>query len=147
MNRKSTLFRNAFLGVLVTLTIFSFASCAKKINFLISPTVPAARGYVEVKKDNNKNYSIKIHISNLAEVQRLQPPKQTYVIWMVTDENITKNIGQIQSSTNMMSKQLKAAFENVSAFKPTKIFITAEDEANTQYPGTQIILSTDQFYR
>ena len=44
-----------------------------------------------------------------------------------------------------LSKQLNASFETVSAFKPNKIFITAEDDASIQYPNTQIILSTDRF--
>ncbi len=141
---KSTQFTLSFLTIII---LFSFSSCTKKINFLNSSIVPAARGYVEVKHDKNKNYAIQIHISNLAEVQRLQPSKQTYIVWMVTEEDVTKNIGQIKSGSSMISKQLKASFETVSTSKPTKIFITAEDDANSQYPGTQVVLSTDNFYR
>ncbi len=47
----------------------------------------------------------------------------------------------------MMSNQLKASFETVSSFRPVKIFITAEDDANIQYPGNQMVLETDKFYR
>ena len=86
-------------------------------------------------------------MTELAEVQRLQPARQTYVVWMLTDQDVTKNIGQIKSSSGMMSKQLKASFETVSSFKPVKIFITAEDDADIQYPGSQIILETGKFYR
>jgi hypothetical protein len=64
---------------------------------------------------------------------------------MVTDRDITKNIGQIKSSTGILSRQLKASFESVSSFKPTKLFITAEDDPSTQSPGTQVVLSTDNF--
>jgi hypothetical protein len=144
---KSTQFKNIVLGLFTTIAVISFSSCSKKINFLTSSVVPAARGYVEVKTDKNKNYVIQINLSNLAEVQRLQPAKQTYIVWMVTDEDVTKNIGQIKSSTGMMSKQLKASFETVTPFKPVKIFITAEDDAIISYPGTQVILSTDTFYK
>jgi hypothetical protein len=86
-------------------------------------------------------------LTDLAEVQRLQPVRQTYVVWMLTDHDITKNIGQIKSSTGMMKKQLRASFETVSSFKPIKIFITAEDNADIQYPGNQIVLETDKFFR
>ena len=103
--RLNTLTKNIFFGVLTTMMIFSFESCAKKITFLTSSVVPAARGSVKVKRDKNKNYVIQIHLLHLAEVNRLQPSKQTYVVWMVTDQNIIKNIGQIKSSTSTFSKK------------------------------------------
>jgi hypothetical protein len=118
---------------------------AKKIVFLSSSIVPAARGYVKVIKDNNENYIIQVKISNLAEVNRLQPSKQVYVVWMVTDHEITRSIGQINSSTTFLSTKLKASFKMVSSSKPIKIFITAEDEAGAQSPDEQVILTTDRF--
>jgi hypothetical protein len=33
----------------------------------------------------------------------------------------------------------------VSPTKPTKIFLTAEDDAGIQYPGTQVIMTTNDF--
>ena len=144
---NTTQFKNALLGLLTLVMMISITSCSKKISFLNSPVVPAARGYVEVKTDKNKNHVIDIHVTDLAEVQRLQPAKLTYIVWMVTDQDQTKNLGQLKSSSSMMSKQLKASFQTVSSFRPTKIFITAEDDANIQYPGTMVVLSTDNFNR
>ncbi|MFY8069218.1 MAG: hypothetical protein ACOVMG_03895 [Flavobacterium sp.] len=123
----------------------SISSCSKKIAFLNSSVVPAARGDVQVHKDKNMNYVINVHISELAEVSRLSPPRQFYIIWMVTDQDITKNIGKLNSKMGGISQQLNASFETVSAFKPNKIFITAEDDASVQFPNSQIILSTDSF--
>jgi hypothetical protein len=131
--------------VMGALIIFTAFSCARKVTFLTSPIVPAARGFVKVKKDNNKNYLIKVEVTNLAEVSRLQPSRSTYVVWMETDEQVTKNIGQIKSSSGIFSSKLKASFETVSSSKPSKIFITAEDDAERQYPGMQLVLSTDKF--
>lgn len=144
---KSKQAKNILLGVLTLIVAFSFSACSKRIAFLNSQAVPAARGYVDIKTDKNKNNVIEIHLTELAEVQRLQPARQTYVVWMLTDQDVTKNIGQIKSGTSMMSKQLKASFETVSSFRPVKIFITAEDDASIQYPGNQMILETDKFYR
>ena len=118
---------------------------AKKVGFLSSSIVPAARGYVKVKRDINENFLIQVKISNLAEVNRLQPSKQVYLVWMITDHEITDNIGQINSSTTFLSTKLKASFKKVSASKPIKIFITAEEKAITQTPNEKIILSTDRF--
>src|SRR5205085_4288850 len=100
---------------------------------------------VKVKKDGNSNYLIKVDISNLAEVKRLQPAKDAYVVWMVGDEDVTKNIGQINSSSSMISSKLKASFQAVSSTKPHRVFITAEDSPGVTFPGSTVILSTDKF--
>ena len=128
-----------------TLSILMKNLFVKKVGFLSSSIVPAARGYVKVKRDINKNYVISVKISNLAEVNRLQPSKQVYVVWMITDHEIMKSIGPIISSTTFLSTKLKASFQKVSSFKPLKIFITAEDEAGAQSPNEQVILTTDRF--
>ncbi|MFV5695526.1 hypothetical protein ACM55G_08835 [Flavobacterium sp. LB3P122] len=137
--------KKIFLNIFLVFLALSFASCGKKVSFQNSSIVPAARGQVTIKKDNNKNYFIKIKIDNLAEVKRLESSKNAYVVWIETDESLTKNIGQIQSDTKFISSKLKASFETVTAFKPTKIFITAEDNADTQYPRSQVILETEKF--
>ncbi|WP_269240221.1 hypothetical protein [Flavobacterium limnophilum] len=137
--------KNILLGTLVALLLLSFTSCAKKITFQTSTVVPAARGQVTVNKDNNKNYVVKIKIDDLAEVSRLEPSRNAYVVWMETDESQVKNIGRIKSDTKFMSSKLKADFETVTAFKPVKIFITAEDNADAQYPGSQLVLETNRF--
>jgi hypothetical protein len=143
--RLNDLKKNIFSGVFAMILVFSFFSCATSVTFLNSSVVPAARGSVKVKTDNNKNYDIKISLSDLAESTRLQPSKLTYIVWMETDRGLTKNIGQLNSSKGFMSKQLKGSFNTVSSDKPVKIFITAEDDAAIQYPGTIVVLSTDKF--
>lgn len=136
--------KNILLGAAAVL-LLSVASCAKKITFQTSTVVPAARGQVTVNKDNNKNYAVKIKINGLAEVKRLEPSRNVYVVWMETDESQIKNIGRIKSDSNFMSSKLKADFETVTAFKPSKIFITAEDNPDAQSPGSQLVLETNKF--
>ena len=128
------------LGLSVTMIMVSFSSCSRKTVFLPSSVVPAAEGHVKVKKDKNQNYVITLKVENLAEVDKMQPPKKTYVVWMETDRGDAKNIGQIVSSQN-----LNANFETVSSFRPVKIFLTAEDNENAQRPGL-VVLSTDKFW-
>ena len=133
--------KRIFLVILTTMMILPFTSSAKKIPFLLSTVAPAAQGYVKIKKDNNKNYVIKVYVSDLAGIERIQPTKQTYVVWMVTDRDITKNIGRVSSS-----KDLSGFLETVSSFQPTKIFITAEVDESVQMPGEQVVLTTDRFW-
>lgn len=144
INHKQMM-RNAFIAIAAIFVIFSLSSCARRITFLTSSVVPAAEGTVSVSKDNNKNYKINVSLSNLAEPGRLQPAKKMYVVWMETDNNATQNIGQINTSTGFFGGKHKSSFETVSINKPTKIFLTAEDDAKAQYPGSQVVLSTDKF--
>jgi hypothetical protein len=119
------------------------SSCTKKIYFETSVVVPAARGYAKIKKDKNENYTIQISISNLAEVERLQAGKKTYVVWMIAGRDNAKNIGQINSSMKRFSKSLSASFGTVSPAKPEKIFITAEEDGTVHYPGNLVVLTAD----
>jgi hypothetical protein len=123
----------------------SFTSCAKKITFQTSSIVPAARGDVKIKQDDNKNYLIQVELENLAEVSRLEPSKNAYVVWMESEDSMVKNIGQIRSDSKFLSSKLKASFETVTPVKPSKIYITAEDNADVQFPGKQLIMETKRF--
>jgi hypothetical protein len=134
-----------FLSIIASIAIVSFSGCAVKAPFLNSSTVPAAEGKVKMKTDRNKNFVISIEIFNLALPNRLDPPKNTYVVWMDDGNNNIKNMGQIKSSAPFMSKAMKASFKNISSFRPVKIFITAEYEANVQIPSSETVLTTNNF--
>jgi hypothetical protein len=128
------------------LCLFSLSSCASKTQFLTSTVVPAAQGTVVVKNDKNNNYAITIVISNLSPSTRLTPPSNAYVVWLITSDNTTQNLGQLNSSDNFMSKNLDAQFETVTGLKPAKIMITAENDPHVKYPSfSEVILATDFF--
>lgn len=129
--------------VLIVIAIgFAFLSCSNKTSFLTSSVVPAAEGTVKVKNDKNNNYVIDVEVMRLAEPNRLSPPKSVYIVWMETERNGMKNIGQLNTSTGFMSKTLKSSLEAVSSFKPKEILITAEEDSQIQYPGSQVVLRT-----
>jgi len=147
MNRFSlnSVVGKIFISVFAALFLFSLNSFAKKVRFSISSVVPAARGYVKIGRDNNQNYVIRIELSDLAEAGRLEPARLTYVVWMASNESSTLNMGQIKSSATFLTKRLKANFETTTPYKPTQIFITAEDDPSYQLPGAQIVLTTKRF--
>lgn len=140
INKKNYLF---FL--LSFVLILSVSSCSHKIAFATSSVVPAAEGTVKIKKDKNKNYSIDMEIEHLADPSRLQPPKNDYVIWIKTESNGIKNLGQLRSSSGFFSSTRKASIKTVTSFKPTEVFITAEDKVNIPYPTGQVVLTTNNF--
>lgn len=117
-------------------------SCSPKMNFAVSPVVPAAKGTVKVKKDNNGNYIITVDVINLADSRNLTPPRDVYVVWMEGDGLQVKNIGQIKPSSGLFSKAQKASMKASAPVKPTRIFITAEHDAQVRYPDRRIVLIT-----
>ena len=142
---KTNINRISFKPIILVLTslvlLLNMVSCAKKIPFQTSAQVPAARGNVTYCKDKNNNYEIKLQISYLAEPNRLQPPKTTYVVWMDSDQNSNPiNLGQIIGTS-----KLKIKFETVSSSKPKRIFVTAEEDPSIHYPGGYLILETSDF--
>jgi uncharacterized protein YpmS len=143
---QSTPFKkNLLLFVFSIVFTLLLNSCATKVNFAVSTIAPAAVGHVKIKKDKNNNYALQITISNLASPERLQPTRRVYIVWAQDAENNNKNVGQITTSTQRLSKALKASLAAVTTFKPVRVFITAEDDSNIQYPGNQVVLTTGQF--
>ncbi len=122
---------------------FSLSSCAKKMTFGTSSVVPAAEGSVKIKSDKNKNTSIDLKVERLADPQRLNPSRKTYVVWMETAGNGTKNIGSLNTSSGFLSGKLKSSLKTVTPYKPTGFFITAEDDASVQYANGQVVLRTN----
>ena len=125
--------------VLITLIL---ASCARKMNFGYSTIVPEANGRAKISRDKNKNYIVNVNVENLPEAKNLSIPRNTYVTWLEATGARTKNIGQINPSSSLFSKKMKGELRATATAKPYRIFITAEDDGNVQYPGSQIILST-----
>jgi hypothetical protein len=81
-------------------------------------------------------------VADLVAAKKLIPAKHLYVVWMITEQTITKNLGQINGLSGMFVKKQKTSLETVSRFKPVKVFITSEYDAQVQYPSSQIILTT-----
>ncbi len=127
----------AFLPVVVIL--FTLGSCTPKMTFLTSAKVPAATGSVKVKKDKNNNYIVNLEVVNLAAPDRLDPPRQVYVVWADLGQNTIKKLGLLKPSSR---KDLKASLSAPSASEPVRVFITAERDTEIQYPTGDEILAT-----
>ncbi|RZK48074.1 MAG: hypothetical protein EOO87_20860 [Pedobacter sp.] len=112
------------------------------MKFVNSQVVPAAEGGVKVDKDDNGNYNLSLNVKRLAEPNRLQPPKLIYIVWMETENDGIKNLGQLKSITGFFTDAQTASLNTVTAFKPKQIFITAEDNADITNPGSQVVLTT-----
>jgi hypothetical protein len=137
-----TLNRNIFSVAVIFLALLLLQSCATKMNFLNSSVVPAAEGSVTIKKDGNNNYAVNLKTTRLADPKRLSPSRSVYVVWMNTEQNGAKNIGQMKTSGSLLSSALKSSLQTVTTFKPVGFFITAEDNSDIQQPEGQVVLRT-----
>ena len=126
--------KNIIIGLCL---MFLISSCATTSKFPISLITPGAEISAKMKKDKNNNFKICVSAKYLASVERLSPPKKTYVIWITTIHNGVKNIGQLITKSSK-----KSTLETVTSFEPVEIFITAEDEGNISNPGGMEISRT-----
>lgn len=137
--RMNWIGRNIFL---LTMAIFLFTACAKKVTFLNSAIVPSAEGTITIKQGDNDNYNIELDVKRLADPGRLTPPRTIYVVWMETAQSGVHNIGQLNTSTSGLSSMLSSSLKTVTPYQPTGFFITAEDDATGNYPGQTVVLKT-----
>ncbi|WP_240625534.1 hypothetical protein [Spirosoma pollinicola] len=114
------------------------------MNFVTSSVVPAATGEVKVKKDKNKNYVINVTVLNLADPKKLTPAKESYLVWMESSGNSVKKLGQIDTSSGLLSKTRKGEVSATAVAEPTRVFITAENDVSLQYPAGDVVLTTNR---
>jgi hypothetical protein len=134
--------RNAVTAFVVLILII-VSSCATKINFPASPVVPAAEPKAEVKKNREGAYVVKLDVANLALPERLTPSKRNYIVWVNTESQGVRNIGELKNRSGMFANRGKASFEGSIAVKPTQIFVTAENRSDLQFPGDHTVLRID----
>ncbi len=143
METKILKFNNFLLFIVILVSIFSISSCARRMTFNTSRIAPSAEGKVKIKKDKNDNYAIELKVRHLPDPKRLDPPRKTYIVWMETVRNGTKNIGNLNSSSGLFSKTLKSSLNTVSPYKPVNFFITAENTEGITYPNGEMVLRTE----
>ena len=111
-------------------TLLLFNACSNVTKFPVSTVVPAAEITATKKQDKNNNYIITVNAKNLASPERLMPPQNTYSVWVLTEDNGVKNVGQL------LTKNSKSvSLETTTPFNVKEIFITAENQGTNSYPS------------
>lgn len=117
-------------AIILLVIVILIASCANISKFPVSTVTPAADMVVKSQHDKNGNTKITITAKNLSAVERLTPSKSMYVVWLVSEFDGVRNIGQLKNK-NAGTAEIKT----LVPFKFTEIFITAEDQADVIYPS------------
>lgn len=121
--------------LLIPMLSFLFLmSCGSTIKFPVSEIVPAAEISAKANQGKNDNTEIEVIAENLADPSRLSPPKDFYVVWIVTDSDQKINVGRlVQDGSKKVSLTTKTPYD------VKEIFITAEEEGNESFPGKTVI--------
>jgi hypothetical protein len=106
--------------------------------------VPGAEGKVKMGKDNNGNQTVNVSVVNLAQPDLLPNPQKIYVVWADTPDG-TKNLGQLRTSKGLIGNSYKGDLTAIVQSKPRRVFITAEQDGSTTFPGNYVVMTTDNF--
>lgn len=128
-------------SVCLAVSLFCTAAYgAKKFPLTASPTVPAARGQVELDKDKNGNLRMNMKVEHLASPESLTPAAAVYVVWLQEKGGTPENLGQLK-----VDKKLTAKFETVTPSKTFDLFVTGERDSSTKAPsGTEVLRAAIQ---
>ena len=128
----------SLINLLLVSVMVYLTSCATTTKFPVSSVTPAAEITAKKKQDKNNNYVIEVTAKNLASAERVDSSKKNYNVWIVTENNGTKNAGML------VNKNAKTATLKTSTpYDVKEIFITAEDQGDYSYPvGIEISRTT-----
>ena len=125
-----TSMRRCIVSAVIALVALTNVVEGKKYSLAADPSVPAARGQVDVGRDKNGNTKVEVEVEHLALPENLTPPRTAYVVWFQERGGEPVNQGALKPN-----KKLKATFKSVTPLKSFDVFVTAESDASTKAPG------------
>ena len=121
----------------IVLLFAASAQAAKEFKLINDQSVPGATGKVDVSKDRNGNYRVKLEVYHLAKPTGLNPPKQAYIVWIERRDNQPIPLGQLRVNDDLKGT-LEATAPALS--DQFEVFVTAEDNPNVQVPSEPRLL-------
>ncbi len=123
----------------IVLALTTFA-VAHDVRLTAGSAVPAAQGKVDIDKDQNGNFKIKLEARHLAKPANLSPAAIGYVVWIQARDKSPENQGMLK-----VNKDLNGKFETTTHYEAFDVFVTAENNANVSTPGgTEVLRGTVQ---
>lgn len=118
--------------------VLSLACASKTVRFTGAPEQPAATGEMKVTLDDNGNVEAKIWLEHLAPPDRLNPPKQNYLVWAQSTFGRTVLLGQLR-----VGKKLDASWRGTVPFERFRLLITAEDLNTPEHPSSPYVMASE----
>ncbi|MBC7000319.1 hypothetical protein [Cytophaga sp. FL35] len=104
----------------------------------VSQLTPAADIRIKQKSEDNGNVEIFLTAKHLAEPSRLSTDSEIYVVWIQTEDGITKNLGMLD-----VDGRGEANLRAVTPYKPAKLFITSEKNGEELHPRGKVVTSSE----
>lgn len=131
--------RALVLASLTFLCLTPFAQ-SKEFPLTAASSVPAAKGKVDVSKDQNGNRKVKLEVQHLAKPSTLTPAQTNYVVWIQARGREPENKGQLA-----VNNKLEGKLETTTPYEAFEIFVTAEGNPNVSAPeGLEVLRGTVQ---
>lgn len=110
----------------------------KSVHMLAGANTPGAQGTVKFKVGDNGNINLDVLTRSLAPPSSLNPPENTYVVWVQPPGMAPKNYGALK-----VNSQEQGELKTETPYKRFKIFITAEENPQVEAPMAAPVLSAD----
>jgi len=124
--------------ILGLVLIWPFGGGGKNVKMMAGTDTPAAQGTIKVQHGDNHNTKLDIKVHALAQPSSLHPPANVYVVWVQPPGQNPKNAGEVTVNDN-----LDGELHTVTPYKRFKVFITAEQNAQSESPAGPQVLSAD----
>lgn len=123
------------LIIIIATSLLLVTACDKKVNFTISPAVPAATAKGKIGKDRNGNTTVKFEVRKLALPEKLTPSRKFYVVWIQPPGQMPENRGQLTLNKSLVGKKTVT-----TPHRDFDVFITAEDTITGTFPAGEQIM-------
>jgi hypothetical protein len=129
------IFIKSSLFLVIVFSVVLLAGCDRKVDFQVSPAVPAATAKGKVSKDRNDNTVVEFTVRNLASPERLTPSRNYYVVWIQPPGQFPENRGQL-----IVNNKLSGKKSITTPHREFDVFITAEDTLTGTVPAGEQIM-------
>ncbi len=132
---KSHILSGIVLALLIALAIAALPSCKSSASFKQSSFLPNAQGFAKAEANKSGSYAVTVRVERLASPEFLTPPKKVYVVWIESKRRGVRNGGVLQIDSNKLG-----TLTTTAPFKPTRVYITAEDRGDVFMQEGPIVL-------
>ena len=127
-----------YSSLITFVLLFTLAAWGQELRQLtVSPAMPGASGTMGISRDTSGTTYINLQVKHLAKPDALQPAKSAYVVWVQPPGELPQNHGVLE-----VNDKLEAKYSTTVQVKNFDVFVTAEDDATTQAPTGEHLLST-----